>query len=76
MIHLQLSQHVEMFRTREVTIEGNVDRWVDIDGEGINLGRTVHFVNQPKSVKVYARDLNQLLIVRTPTGDPITLPRI
>ena len=74
--HLQLSQHVEMFRTNEVTIEGNVDRWVDIDGEGINLGRTVHFVNQPKSVKVYARDLNQLLIVRTPTGDPITLPRI
>ena len=74
--HLQLSQHVEMFRTSEVTIEGNVDRWVDIDGEGINLGRTVHFVNRPKSVKVYARDLNQLLIVRTPTGDPITLPRI
>ena len=74
--HLQLSQHVEMFRSREVTIEGNADRWVDIDGEGINLGRTVHFVNQPKSVKVYARDLNQLLIVRTPTGDPITLPRI
>ena len=74
--HLQLSQHVEMFRTREVTIEGNVDRWVDIDGEGINIGRTVHFVNLPHSVKVYARDLNQLLIVRTPTGDPITLPRI
>ena len=74
--HLQLSQHVEMFRTSEVTIEGNVDRWVDIDGEGINMGRTVHFVNLPQSVKVYARDLNQLLIVRTPTGDPITLPRI
>lgn len=74
--HLQLSQHVEMFRTREVTIEGNADRWVDIDGEGINIGRTVHFVNLPHSVKVYARDLNQLLIVRTPNGDPITLPRI
>ncbi|MBP5527273.1 MAG: hypothetical protein J6X79_02325 [Bacteroidales bacterium] len=74
--HLQLSQHVEMFRTREVTIEGNVDRWVDVDGEGINIGRTVHFLNLPHSVKVYARDLNQLLIVRTPTGDPITLPRI
>ena len=74
--HLELSQHVEMFRTNEVTIEGNVDRWVDIDGEGINMGRTVHFVNLPQSVKVYARDLNQLLIVRTPTGDPITLPRI
>lgn len=74
--HLQLSQHVEMFRTHEVVIEGNIDRWVDIDGEGISLGRTVRFVNHPKSVRVYARDLNQLLIVRTPTGDPITLPRI
>ena len=74
--HLDLSQHVEMFRTPEVLIEGNADRWVNIDGEGINVGTTVHFVNHPKSVKIYARDLNQLLIVRTPTGDPITLPRI
>ena len=74
--HLDLSQHVEMFRTPEVLIEGNADRWVNIDGEGINVGTTVHFVNHPMSVKIYARDLNQLLIVRTPTGDPITLPRI
>lgn len=74
--HLDLSQHVEMFRTPEILIEGNADRWVNIDGEGINIGSTVHFVNHPKSLKVYARDLNQLLLVRTPTGDPITLPRI
>lgn len=74
--HLQISQHVEMFRTKEVTIEGNVDKWVDIDGEGINIGRTVHFVNQPQSVNVFGRDPLQTLIVRTPTGDPISLPRI
>lgn len=74
--HLDLSQHVEMFRTSEILIEGNADRWVNIDGEGINIGTTVHFVNHPKSLKVYARDLNQLLIVRTPSGDPISLPRI
>lgn len=74
--HLDLSQHVEMFRTKEVLIEGNADRWVNIDGEGINVGTTVHFVNHPKSVKIYARDMAQLLIVRTPVGDPITLPRI
>lgn len=74
--HLQLSQHVEMFRTKEVTIEGNLDKWVDIDGEGINIGRTIHFVNSPRSVKVYGRDPQQTLIVRTPAGDPITLPRI
>lgn len=74
--HLDLSQHVEMFRTKELLIEGNADRWVNIDGEGINIGTTVHFVNHPKSIRIYARDINQLLIVRTPTGDPITLPRI
>ena len=74
--HLQLSQHVEMFRTNEITIEGNLDKWVDIDGEGINIGRTARFVNNPRSVKVYGRDPQQTLIVRTPSGDPITLPRI
>jgi diacylglycerol kinase family enzyme len=74
--HLQLSQHVEMFRTNEVTIEGNLDKWVDIDGEGIKIGRTAHFVNYPKSVKVFGRDPQQTLIVRTPAGDPITFPRI
>ena len=74
--HLNLSQHVEMFRTKEVLIEGNADRWVNIDGEGINVGTTVHFVNHPKSINIYARDLQQLLIVRTPDGEPISLPRI
>ena len=65
--HLQLSQHVEMFRTSEVLIEGNDDKWVDIDGEGINLGRAVRFVNQPRSVHVYARDIRRPLIIRNPS---------
>lgn len=65
--HLQLSQHVEMFRTSEVLIEGNDDKWVDIDGEGINLGRAVRFVNQPRSVRVYARDIRRPLIIRNPS---------
>ena len=64
--HLQLSQHVEMFRTREVLIEGNDDKWVDIDGESINMGRAVRFVNAPRSVRVYARDLRRPLIIRKP----------
>lgn len=74
--HLDLSQHVEMFRTSEVLIEGNLDKWVNIDGEGENIGNTVHFVNHPKSVKIYARDVKQALIVRAPDGAPLTLPRI
>lgn len=72
--HLQLSQHVEMFRTREVVIEGNTDRWVDIDGEGINMGRTVRFVNLPASVKVYGRNMRQPLIIRTPP-DLLNFPK-
>lgn len=59
--HLDLSQHVEMFRTKDLIIEGNADKWVNLDGEGENIGSTVHFVMHPKSVKIYARDLKNPL---------------
>lgn len=62
--HLDLSQHVEMFRTSELIVEGNRDRWVNIDGEGINIGNAVRFVNHPRSINIYARDLKQPLIIR------------
>jgi YegS/Rv2252/BmrU family lipid kinase len=62
--HLDLSQHVEMFRAKDVLIEGNADRWVNLDGEGENIGKTVHFVVHPNSVKIYARDMKQLLLPR------------
>ena len=71
MNHLDLSQHVEMFRTRELLIENNLDKWVNIDGECENLGHTIHFVNHPKSVKIYARDLKHPLREMTPTLDKI-----
>jgi hypothetical protein len=51
---LDHSQHAEMFRGKEVTIEGNVHKWVNIDGEGENLGKELHFVNHPRSVKIFA----------------------
>lgn len=51
---LDHSQHVEMFRAKEVHIEGNLDKWVNIDGEGENLGDSLHFVVHPQSVKIYA----------------------
>lgn len=72
--HLQYSQHVEMFRTTEVLIEGNNDKWVDIDGEGINLGRAVHFVNHPKSVNVYARDIHRPIIIRKTAAELLNIP--
>ena len=53
-IPLDHSQHVEMFRGKEIVIEGNVHKWVNIDGEGENLGKELHFVNHPRSVKIYA----------------------
>ena len=53
---LDHSQHAEMFRTGEIIIEGNTEKWVNIDGEGENVGQEVRFVNHPRSVKIYARD--------------------
>lgn len=52
---LDHSQHAEMFRAKDIVIEGNVHKWVNIDGEGENLGKVLHFVNHPASVKIYAR---------------------
>ena len=51
---LDHSQHAEMFRAKDIVIEGNVHKWVNIDGEGENLGSVLHFVNHPASVKIYA----------------------
>lgn len=59
--HLDLSQHVEMFRTADLVIEGNADKWVNLDGEGENVGSTVHFQVLPMAVKIYARDLKHPL---------------
>ncbi len=50
---LDHSQHAEMFRAKEVFIEGNLNKWVNIDGEGENLGNDLHFVVHPQSVKIY-----------------------
>lgn len=60
--HLDLSQHVEMFRAKEVIIEGNKDRWVNLDGEAENLGTTVRFVVNPLSVKMYGRDMKKKIL--------------
>ncbi len=52
---LDHSQHAEMFRAKDIVIEGNVHKWVNIDGEGENLGKELHFVNHPQSIKIFAR---------------------
>ncbi|MBP3763664.1 MAG: diacylglycerol kinase family lipid kinase [Bacteroidales bacterium] len=51
-----LSGHVEMLKARDVLIEGNLDKWVNIDGEGENIGKSIHFVMQPGAVPLYGRD--------------------
>ena len=52
---LDHSQHAEMFRAKEVLIEGNLDKWVNIDGEGKNLGHELHFEVHPQSVNIYTK---------------------
>ncbi len=73
--HLDLSQHVEMFRTKELVIEGNIDKWVNLDGEGENVGSTVHFVMNPNSVKIFARDpKNPLKNMALPAIEKLVTP--
>ena len=52
---LDHSQHAEMFRAKEIYLEGNVHKWVNIDGEGENLGKEIHFSILPSSFKIYVR---------------------
>ena len=51
---LDHSQHAEMFRSKDLHVEGNLHKWVNIDGEGENLGKELHFVVHPDSVKIYS----------------------
>ena len=51
-----LSAHVEIMKAKELVIEGNLDKWVNIDGEGENLGKTLHFKVMPASLRLYGRD--------------------
>lgn len=60
--HFELSQHVEMFKAHEVHVSGNVDCWVNIDGEGENVGTELHFVNHQQSLKIMKRDMKKPLI--------------
>ena len=60
--HFELSQHVEMFKAHEIFVAGNVDKWVNIDGEGENVGNELHFVNHTRSLKILKRDMKRALI--------------
>ena len=62
--HFELSQHVEMFKAHEVVVTGNVDKWVNIDGEGENAGLELHFVNHHNSLKILSRDPSKPVIIR------------
>ena len=54
--HFELSQHVEMFKAHEIHIYGNIDKWVNIDGEGKLCGTEIHFVNHQKTLNIIGRN--------------------
>lgn len=62
--HFELSQHVEMFKAHDIWLYGNVDKWVNIDGEGENCGTEIHFENHKESLKVIGR--NSMIKLRNP----------
>lgn len=72
--HLDVSQHVEMFRTTDLVIEGNADKWVNLDGEGENLGSTIHFKMNPKSINIFARDLKHPFKDLVPIDPALIMP--
>ncbi|MDY6372361.1 MAG: diacylglycerol kinase family lipid kinase [Bacteroidales bacterium] len=51
-----LSAHVEIMKAKELTIEGNLDKWCNIDGEGENIGKVIQFTMLPASLRLYGRD--------------------
>lgn len=56
--HFQYSQHVEMFKAKEVIIHNNEYKWVNLDGEGENVGTELHFVNHPHSLNIICKPSN------------------
>jgi len=50
--HFQYSQHVEILKAKEVIIHNNDYRWVNIDGEGENVGTELYFKNNPQSLNI------------------------
>ncbi len=52
MNHFELSQHVEMVKTSELIVYNNINQWVNIDGEGEQIGEELQFVNHKKTLKV------------------------
>ncbi|MCQ2261293.1 MAG: hypothetical protein MJZ77_07895 [Bacteroidales bacterium] len=65
--HFELSQHVEMFKAHEIWVAGNIDKWVNIDGEGENVGTELHFVNHQQSLSIMKRDMKRSLISKKPS---------
>lgn len=52
----QYSQHVEIFKAKEVIVHNNNYKWVNIDGEGEKVGEELYFRNINKSLNIICRD--------------------
>ena len=44
------------------TLNSYTEKWVNIDGEGENVGTELHFVNHQQSLKIMKRDMKKPLI--------------
>lgn len=50
--HFEKSQHVEIIQAKEVTVLNNQLRWINFDGEALELEPELHFKVNEKSLKV------------------------
>lgn len=53
--HFQYSQHVEIYKAKEVELYNNENQWINLDGEGERIGTQLTFVNHPKSLNIICR---------------------
>lgn len=50
--HFDLSQHVEIIKAKEVTVLDNNYQWVNVDGEGLRVGKELHFIVHHKALNI------------------------
>lgn len=56
MNHFELSQHVEILKAREVVVHNNDYGWVNVDGEGMRLGKELRFRIHEHTLQIITPD--------------------
>ncbi|MDL2314706.1 diacylglycerol kinase family lipid kinase [Bacteroidales bacterium OttesenSCG-928-C19] len=53
--NFEKSQHVEIFKAKEIKVHNNDYRWVNLDGEAVRLGKELEFRINPLSLNIITK---------------------